>query len=659
MEFTSILLLALWLAVRFGLSYFFKAKGYAAWLAFVPIYSSWIWIKIIQKPWWWFLLVFIPVVNIVLGMGMIVELLNCFNRRKPAEHAVAALLPFLYLPYLALKVKPEYEGPVVYTKDKKPMVREWSEAIFFAIIAASIIRSFFLEAFMIPTSSMERTLLRGDFLFVSKVSYGSRMPQTALALPFMHHSIPFFEVPAYLDWIQLPQIKFPALSKVKRNDIVVFNYPMEDYRPIDKREHYIKRCIAIAGDTLLVDSGRVFLNQSFVLDKNTAQQSYFVQLNNPGDRNLLMRFIKSNDLNEPESKYHAEVGLYELHLTPSLFEKLQQQHWVKQIYSGIVEPKNTQGRGNTVYPIEYSGDGGSFENNQHPVWTKDYYGPLWIPKKGTSIPLTRENYTAYKKVINVYEHNNTLISLESVLSNYIKLKAITDAFKLNTYINPQDQFKYYIGMAMDIKQSMVFEKLPNALNHWSDIYYMTAKNAQESPSVYKVINREFITVLENFKSEVLPLELKKLENALKQFNPDWLGDGELAVHKVQDYLLKSNTYPCLLNGTLVTEYTFKQDYYFMMGDNRHNSFDSRGWGFVPHDHIVGKAVFVWLSLDPDEKFSLGNFKEKVRLDRVCTFVSSEGLSKSYMVHVLILIAGIWGFNKYRKKKKLKKEDTTK
>lgn len=241
-----------WLLIRVALAYFFKKSNYSFWKAFVPVYSTYIWTKIIKKPWWWTILSFIPVVNLVLGVGMIVELLNTHGRRNPVEHVLASVIPFLYLPYLAFVIKPEFEGVVDYSKQKKGPVREWSEAIFFAIIAATIIRTFVLEAFTIPTASMEKTLLRGDFLFVSKVHYGSRAPQTALALPFMHHSIPVLNVNAYLDWVELPYFRFPSFQKIENNDIVVFNYPMEDYRPIDKREHYIKRCVAIAGDSLTV-----------------------------------------------------------------------------------------------------------------------------------------------------------------------------------------------------------------------------------------------------------------------------------------------------------------------------------------------------------------------------------------------------------------------
>lgn len=243
MESTTILLILMWLGIRVGLGLFFNKAGTAPWKAFIPIYSTILWLDLIKKPKWWLILTFIPVVNLVLGIGMIVDLLNSFGRRNVVEHVLASILGYIVLPYIALTKKIEYVGPVDYSdpEQKKSKIREWSEAIFFAVIAASIIRTFTIEAFQIPTSSMEGTLLRGDFLFVSKMHYGAKTPKTPLAFPFMHHSIPVLEVPAYLDWIELPSFRFPSFQDIKRNDIVVFNYPIEDYRPSDKREHYIKR----------------------------------------------------------------------------------------------------------------------------------------------------------------------------------------------------------------------------------------------------------------------------------------------------------------------------------------------------------------------------------------------------------------------------------
>ena len=280
MESTTIILILMWLGIRIGLGLFFKKADIQFWKAFVPFYSTIIWLKLIQKPKWWLALTFVPVVNIVLGIGMIVELMNSFGRRNVVEHVLASILGYIFLPYYALTKKLEYVGPVVYKKQSKSRIREWSEAIFFAVIAATIIRTFTIEAFQIPTSSMESTLLRGDFLFVSKVHYGAKTPRTPLAFPFMHHTMPILGVPAYLDWIELPSFRFPAFQDIKNNDIVVFNYPMEDYRPSDKREHYIKRCVGIPGDNLQVYNGQLIINGDSITLANSGQMSYNFNIKN-------------------------------------------------------------------------------------------------------------------------------------------------------------------------------------------------------------------------------------------------------------------------------------------------------------------------------------------------------------------------------------------
>jgi len=510
MENTSIFLIVAWLLVRVGLGYFFKVSGHAYWKAFVPVYSTYIWTKIIGKPWWWVLLSFVPVVNLVLGVGMIVELLNCHGRRSPLEHAVAAVVPFIYLPYLAFVAKPKFVHLVDYSKEGKPQIREWSEAVFFAIIAATIIRTFVLEAFTIPTASMEKTLLRGDFLFVSKVHYGSRVPKTPLAMPFMHHSIPVLNTKAYLDWIELPTLRFPAFQKIKNNDIVVFNYPMEDYRPLDKREHYIKRCVAIAGDSLQVKGGHVYINGVKSELAETGQFSYGL---NVSSVKKFKKFVTKHDLNEQDCRCGManQYNKYDclIFLNKEQRELLAQESWVSsEIEINLLKNDNIEDllRNSQIFPSEFGTKTRELSANSG-TWTRDNYGTVWIPQKGESVDLNKRNYFIYRRLINYYE-DNVFVSLEDLVENYHLLSQ----YENNINLNPRNynlgnlQDFYSRQIAMPIKRHFVFQELPEEMNHWSDVYYID--NALKLQSTKEKRKQYFKSFQKAFKSFV-KTELKQ------------------------------------------------------------------------------------------------------------------------------------------------------
>lgn len=691
MENTSLFLIVAWLLVRVGLGYFFKISGYAYWKAFVPVYSTFIWTKIIGKPWWWVLLSFVPVVNLVLGVGMIVELLNCHGRRSPVEHAIAAIAPFIYLPYLAFAEKPKFVEVVDYSKKGKPQIREWSEAVFFAIIAATIIRTFVLEAFTIPTASMEKTLLRGDFLFVSKVHFGSRVPKTPLAMPFMHHSIPILNTKAYLDWIELPTLRFPAFQKIKNNDIVVFNYPMEDYRPLDKREHYIKRCVAIAGDSLTVVDGHVHINGVLSELAETGQFSYNLKADSPEN---FMKFVKKHDLNEQDCQCFKMVEDEDtvqcrIFVNEEQLKLLKIEPWVVgDIKTNLLRNDNLSdlNGGSSVFPAEFGTKPTGLQANKD-KWTRDNYGSIWIPKKGETIKLDSKSFLTYRRLINYYE-GNVFVSVEQLIENYHFLSQYENNINLNpSHFNITNMQDFYSGsIAGPIKNHFVFEDLPEEMNHWSDQYYISnvlkdlALKDPNNPNVdrkqrknivrsnkLKIIERKkifksFRKAFKHFVKNDLKKEKEMILEKIAMYDTTLLKDGKIN-HSTYSNLLAKGGYPCLLNDSVVTEYAFQRDYYFMVGDNRHNSGDSRSWGFVPDDHVVGKAVFIWLSLDPDEQFSLanlGNIVNKVRWSRLCSFVSKDGVSNSYLIYFLVIGAGVWGFNKYKKKKsgkaKIKTDD---
>jgi len=349
-----------------------------------------------------------------------------------------------FLDYLGLGKKKENEKP-------KTKLREWTDAIVFAVVAATLIRWIFLEAFTIPTPSMEKSLLVGDFLFVSKMHYGARTPATPLQMPLTHQKIWGTNIPSYLDWINLPQFRFPGFSSVKRNDVVVFNYPPEYQYPVDLKTNYIKRCVATPGDILEVKDMQVSINGNLVKNPVKMQFRYFVQTN----ETINKRVFEKYDISE---KFKVSGG-YMIFTTPNTANLLKSLAFINDVNvleedPGVAEPR--------IYP-----DAKKFP------WNVDYWGPIQIPGEDWTIEVNDENMTKYGSIIEYYEGHD----------------------------------------------------------------------------------------------EVL------------------LGDSTLSI-----------------DGKALTRYTFKQDYYFMMGDNRHNSEDSRFWGFVPADHIVGKALFIWMSIDPEQSF---------------------------------------------------------
>jgi signal peptidase I len=346
---------------------------------------------------------------------------------------------------------------------RKSVVREWVDAIIFAVIAATIIRTFFIEAYTIPTGSMEKSLLIGDFLFVSKVSYGARVPMTPLSFPFAHHTMPLIGGKSYLEWIRIGYHRLPGFGKIKHGDCVVFNWPAENEgRPIDKKENYIKRCIGIAGDTIQLKDRDVYINGKQIPLPENAQSSYHVLTDGSGFSEQAINKLGIEVREDQLSAYE-----YNLHLTKKNAEILKGFGNVKQIEPNIVPAGRYQ---DFIFPFD-----------SKYAWNVDNFGPLWIPKKGATLKIDSSNISLYRKAIGEYEGN-------------------------------------------------------------------------------------------------------KLEER----------DGKI-----------------FINGQPATEYTFKYDYYFMMGDNRHNSADSRFWGFVPEDHIVGKAVFIWMSWETH-----GSFLHKIRWNRL-------------------------------------------
>ncbi|WKN40589.1 signal peptidase I [Tunicatimonas pelagia] len=349
-------------------------------------------------------------------------------------------------------------------KAPKSKTREWVDAIVFAVIAATFIRWLFLEAFTIPTPSMENSLLVGDFLFVSKMHYGARTPKTPLQMPLTHQKIWGTDIPSYVDWIQLPQYRLPGFSHVKRGDVVVFNYPTEHQYPTDLKTNYIKRCVAVPGDVIEIKDRQVYINNDILPDPPGVQYYYNIKT----DETINDRIFDRYKISEFD---RASDGYY-VHITPEVAQEFEKLPFVKSVSPTYVPENQVNPQ---IFP-----DPSVF------LWNENFFGPLEVPSEGQQIELTNENITKYEYIIKYYEGHD---------------------------------------------------------------------------------------------------EVEKR-------------DGKLYI-----------------DGEAVETYTFKQNYYFMMGDNRHNSLDSRFWGFVPADHIVGKAFFIWLSIDPNESFF-----SKIRWSRLLNLI---------------------------------------
>ena len=579
------ILILLSILFLFGLAKLFSKAGEKSWKAFVPIYNVYVWLKIVQRPTWWLILSLIPVVNIVLIIGLTVELLNCFGKRKVFEHVLGAVAGFIYLPYIAFYENVEFTGVIDYAKAKKSKPREWSEAIFFAIIAATIIRTFGLEAFKIPTPSMENTLMTGDFLFVSKFHYGAKTPITPLSIPFTHQTIPVLEIQSYLDWIQLPSLKLPGLKDVERRDIIVFNYPYEPYRPTDKKTNYVKRCVGIPGDSLQVKQGFVYINGS----KEDFPKSAIPQAtNNQSDFEIIHPFEFSRDRSKAIVALHNNAA----------------------VHSGL-----------------------DLFTYAHSDWTMLNNGPIWVPKKDASVQLNDNSYYEYRRIFRYYEDGNVLY-LKDLVNSYIEL----------SYLEKQVDFENksrFMELLRQMQERLQFTKLPFNLAEAGDMFFLqNPANGDKLVNNFSDYEKDFST----FCSTQIPSEKEKILEAIKKMNPNLVGDGnKIEIEKVQ-MQLKEGKNLFLVNGALNDKYTFKKSYYFAMGDNRGQSADSRAWGFVPDDHIVGTPVFIWMSIN-----------DGVQFDRLFCFVNAKGISKSYLFEFLIGGLLLWLANKLWKNRKSKEK----
>ena len=554
--------------------------GRKAWEALVPVYNAVVLMQIINRPKWWVFLLFIPIINLLMFPVIWVETIRSFGRNSRPETFLVILTLGFYIFYV------NYFLDVQYVQDRSTKPRssagEWVSSIVFAIIAATLVHTYFMQPFTIPTSSLEKSLLVGDFLFVSKFHYGARTPMTTVAVPMVHDTVPVLGIKSYLyddnpetaktSWknkLQLPYFRFPGLQKIKHNDIVVFNWPVDTVRyffvkekraylkPIDKKSNYVKRAVGLPGDSLEIREGYVFINGEKIKlpDRAKPQYHYILETKTPVNARFrkeyditeystenLFKYKKElwdnpeiqkyiNDLRKKRMAYLSEydrdsVFVYlKGDIAQNELQKLKMdyEHSVliinttEKAADEIAKDSNTilikkdlspKGEASNVFPNVFSLG-----------WNQDNYGPIYIPEKGKTVALTKETLPFYKRIITVYEHNTLKV---------------------------------------------------------------------DGDTIY-------------------------------------------------------------INGQPANSYTFKQDYYWMMGDNRHNSEDSRYWGYVPYDHVVGKPVFIWMSWDKN-----GKGLNKIRWDRVFTTVGGDGNPVSYFKYFLMALAAWFVYDYLRKRKKVTK-----
>ena len=564
----NIIFLLLVLISFAGLYKIFEKAGLPAWKALIPIYNFWLVGTIINRPKWWGLIMIVLGVNLILYGVYGFHLARAFKKRMNNHLIAAALMPYLYFAYLGFNKDIKFFG-VSDIKSESSFIKNWADPIIFAVVAASIIRGFFFEAFTIPTSSLEKSLMVGDFLFVNKVCYGAKVPQTPMAFPFAHHTLPFTTgTQSYLEWLKLPYMRLPGYSKPKNGEIVVFNYPDGDTvtigtqqytsyyemvrrfgytnmnnpnfkvdlggmsikngkkvgRPVDKREHYVKRCVGIAGDKLEIKDGELYINDKKQAMPEHAQHFYDVKVLN-SVLQIDEEFLDQRDIYVTEAYPKGNIGdtsIFAFNMPADVAQQLKNTPGVMDVKKQI-DPKG-----------EYSSS--IFPHNPKFPWNNDNFGPITLPKEGMTVSIDTNNLCIYEKMLSTYDNG---------------------------------------------------------------IHQITTSGAQ-----------------------------------------------------------------VLYDGKPITSYTFKQDYYWMMGDNRHNSADSRSWGVVPFDHVVGRPVFVWFSMkDPKNNPISGNSivgsltknsKEgKFRWERFMCYVGQDGLV-SWKIPVAIIALLGFGYNFWSKRKDKKK-----
>jgi signal peptidase I len=536
-------------------------SGRKAWEAAIPIYNGVVLMQIINRPKWWILLLFIPVVNLLMFPVLWIETIRTFGFYKKLDSLLVLVTLGLFIFYINYATDATYNAK----RSLKPRseVGEWISSITFAIIAATLVHTYFMQPFTIPTSSLEKSLLVGDYLFVSKFHYGARVPSTVIAAPMVHDSLPFTGTASYLKKPQLPYTRLPGLQNIKNNDIVCFNWPADTlatmwgdtsgkftYKPVDKKTNYVKRSVGIAGDSLELRNGYVYINgkknelpdrakiqfyytyeSKSVIDGNTFPQ-FLIDKERTGVYKVLSEYWDNPKVQEAIKKNGnlSKISSDSLYtevaggINPDFARRLKMESVATKININLTADEvillKKYSQTVSVKKLNFSADNAIFPHIESNQWSQDNFGPIYIPKAGATVNLDAASLPYYKQIIKNHENND--------------LAVVGDAI--------------------------------------------------------------------------------------------------------------------FINGEKVNSYTFKQDYYWLMGDNRHNSLDARYWGYVPFDHVLGKPVMIWFSWDANAP-TFGAKIKSIRWDRMFTTVHGSGSPVSYRYLVFALIALYIGYSFYKGKKK--------
>ena len=538
--------------------------GRKAWEAAIPIYNAVVLMQIINRPKWWTVLLFIPIINLLMFPVIWVETIRSYGRNTLLESWLVVLTLGLYIYYV------NYALDLKYIEDRslqpKTALGEWVSSIVFAIVAATLVHTYFIQPYVIPTGSLERTLRVGDFLFVSKFHYGARTPMTTVAAPMVHDTLPVVGVPSYLNKPQLPYFRLPGFTKVNRNDIVVFSWPADTVRrffkkekgvkkPIDKKSNYVKRCVGIPGDSLEVRDGYVFINGT--------------QLELPGSA-------------KPQYDYT-------LFSSKGVSSRLLDKYGVTDFTRKYLSNPLNQQQAQAINPYLLGYDQG--KDGQLELYTKSSGIPTTVIKKYS---LALREVTDRQRLAPLTDDMVAALRKEASIDSIVR--QITPVGKRGVNLFPQSP------------------DYPWNYSQLGPIY----------------IPKKGSTVALNVKT--LPLYKKIIR------------DYELNTISVAGNQIS-------INGEVSTSYTFKQDYFWMMGDNRDHSEDSRAWGYVPENHIVGTPIFIWMSFD---NFTDGFTSWRPRWDRIFTTVNGEGEPQSYFRYFLIVLAAYFAGNWFWKRRKAQK-----